>query len=82
MQRSMTLAFTTLLVAIASTPEPTRGAEAYWPGWLGPKRNGWVAYFEPPAPWPKHLKKAWQVKVGTGYGSPLVAGSSMTSVSK
>ncbi len=75
MQRSMILAFTTLLVAIASTRQAARGAEAYWPGWLGPNRNGWVEYFTPPAPWPKQLKKAWQVKVGTGYGSPLVAGN-------
>lgn len=36
MQRSMILAFTTLLVAIASTRQAARGAEAYWPGWLGP----------------------------------------------
>jgi outer membrane protein assembly factor BamB len=44
-----------------------------WTGWLGPKRNGWVSGFQPPAQWPASLTKVWEVKVGTGYGSPLVA---------
>ena len=44
-----------------------------WPGWLGPKRNGWVSGFQPPTRWPERLKKTWQVEVGIGYGSPLVA---------
>ena len=43
-----------------------------WPGWLGPKRDGWVAGFKPPAQWPKSLSQRWRVEVGTGYGSPLV----------
>jgi len=46
---------------------------ASWPGWLGPKRNGWVEHFQPPAQWPDEVKKGWQVEVGTGYSSPLVA---------
>ncbi len=44
-----------------------------WTGWLGPERNGWVEKFRPPAEWPASLKKSWQVKVGTGYGTPLVS---------
>jgi outer membrane protein assembly factor BamB len=43
-----------------------------WTGWLGPDRNGWVSNFQPPAQWPASLTKVWEVKVGTGYGSPLV----------
>lgn len=50
------------------------GADDYWPGWLGPKRDGWVSNFKPPTRWPEKLQRAWQVEVGTGYGSPLVAG--------
>jgi outer membrane protein assembly factor BamB len=50
------------------------GEEVVWPGWLGPKRNGWVRDFQPPTQWPEQLKRGWQVEVGTGYGSPLVAG--------
>jgi len=47
--------------------------KANWPGWLGPERNGRVAGFKPPEKWPEKLEKAWQVEVGTGYGSPIVA---------
>ena len=43
-----------------------------WTGWLGPKRDGWVTDFQPPAHWPKTLTKKWQLEVGTGYGSPLI----------
>ena len=50
------------------------GADGHWPGWLGPKRDGWVKDFQPPTRWPDQLKRGWQVEVGTGYGSPLVAG--------
>ncbi len=49
-------------------------ADNDWTGWLGPGRNGWVRNFQPPAQWPASLTKVWQVKVGTGYGSPLVVG--------
>ena len=47
--------------------------EIHWSGWMGPKRDGWVPDFQPPTEWPRQLKKDWQVEVGTGYGSPLVA---------
>ena len=49
-------------------------ADSVWSGWLGPNRDGWVADFQPPVEWPERLNKTWQVDVGTGYGSPLVAG--------
>jgi len=52
----------------------TAAPSPYWPGWLGPDRNGWVAGFKSPARWPARLQKAWRMPVGTGYGSPLVAG--------
>ncbi len=63
-----------IFLLIASAWQPAPGADVHWPGWLGPKRNGWVSGFKPPARWPKRLKKVWQVEVGTGYGSPLVSG--------
>ena len=47
-------------------------ADVAWPGWLGPKRNGWVSYFKPPKKWPKQLKQDWKINVGDGYGSPVV----------
>ena len=50
-------------------------AEApFWPGWLGPQRDGFVKDFRPPKHWPEKLEKAWQVDVGTGYGTPVVQG--------
>ena len=57
-------------VCQAQAPSVT---EAYWPGWLGPKRDGWVEGFQAPKSWPRKLKRGWRVKVGVGYGSPLVA---------
>ena len=56
-------------------PSVSGADEPFWPGWLGPDRSGWVNNYEPPAEWPKDLKLAWRVNVGTGYGSPLVVGS-------
>ncbi len=50
------------------------GADSpFWPGWLGSNRDGWVGDFKAPKLWPKKLIQAWQVDVGAGYGSPLVA---------
>ncbi|MEC8557669.1 MAG: PQQ-binding-like beta-propeller repeat protein [Planctomycetota bacterium] len=53
----------------------TLADERVWPGWLGAKRDGWVAKFEPPSEWPSALIRAWELPVGTGYGSPLVSGN-------
>ncbi|MDV6028547.1 MAG: PQQ-binding-like beta-propeller repeat protein [Phycisphaera sp. RhM] len=50
----------------------TDDPSAYWPGWLGINRDGWVADFKPPSRWPSDLKRRWCVTVGTGYGTPLV----------
>lgn len=62
----------TCLVLWASAS--VRAEDPTWPGWLGPERNGWVPNFESPAEWPENLSKAWELEVGTGYGSPLVDG--------
>ena len=48
--------------------------ENWWSGWRGPNRDGWVSYVDPPQQWPEKLSPRWTVPVGTGYGSPLVAG--------
>ena len=64
-----------LLLALAVSLIPVLpAAEVVWPGLLGPQRDGWVEHFKVPARWPKQLKKGWSVEVGTGYGTPLVAG--------
>lgn len=51
---------------------PLAANEAFWPGWLGPDRNGRVDYFEPPVSWPDKLKKDWSLNVGEGSSAPVV----------
>jgi outer membrane protein assembly factor BamB len=63
-----------ILLPVAGTWQSSLGAEVDWPGWRGPGRDGWVSGFRPPARWPGKLKRVWQVEVGTGYASPVVAG--------
>lgn len=60
-----------LVVCLLLTPA-VPGETARWTSMLGLKRDGWVEDFQPPAVWPKALEQQWSVKVGTGYGSPLV----------
>ncbi len=45
-----------------------------WPQWRGPNRDGAVIQFVPPSPWPEALTRQWQVEVGEGYASPVIAG--------
>lgn len=52
-------------------------SEVVWPGWLGPERDGNVADFAAPDPWPERLEKVWSVDVGEGYGSPVVSEDSI-----
>ncbi|MFH5804699.1 PQQ-binding-like beta-propeller repeat protein [Alienimonas sp. DA493] len=47
---------------------------ADWPGWLGPERDGRAAGFAETVDWTAAPTERWRVEVGTGYGSPLVAG--------
>ncbi len=43
-----------------------------WTGWLGPNRDGQVSNFVVPEEFPQELSAQWSVKVGTGYGTPVV----------
>ena len=63
-----------LLLVVRIWTFPAIGAEAFWPGWLGPNRDGWVGTFKAPKTWPAMLQTAWRIKVGEGYGTPLVIG--------
>ena len=60
-----------VLAVLAAGPVLAHDFE--WPGWLGPKRDGWVRGVKAPAKWPAKLTKKWSVQAGTGYGSPLVS---------
>ncbi len=55
----------------------TRVASADWNQWRGPNRDGKIAGFQAPNPWPKQLTRQWQVEVGTGLSSPLQVGEAV-----
>lgn len=47
-----------------------------WPQWLGPTRNNRVSLKEPvPEKIPAEPKPLWQIKIGGGFSSPVVAGN-------
>jgi outer membrane protein assembly factor BamB len=45
-----------------------------WTQFRGPSRDGIVPTAVIPKIWPKSAKRAWQVEIGEGYSSPVVAG--------
>jgi outer membrane protein assembly factor BamB len=47
---------------------------APWPQWRGPARDGVASAFTVPATWPAQLTKKWEVNVGAGHASPVIAG--------
>jgi outer membrane protein assembly factor BamB len=64
-----------LLIAVCSLFTATVVAQAPrdWPQWRGTARDG-VAAFTAPATWPATLTKRWEVSVGSGHSSPVIAG--------
>ena len=46
-----------------------------WPQWRGPNRDGAIASFTEPKPWPEKLTRKWKVEVGLGYATPVVIGN-------
>lgn len=44
-----------------------------WTQWRGPSREGIVPAAVIPKQWPKSIKRAWEVEIGEGYSSPVVA---------
>lgn len=72
MSRNNCLTSLILLISTATSASLLQAADTYWPGWLGPDRNGWVRGFQAPKQWPEGLTKIWSRSVGTGYGSPIL----------
>lgn len=73
MLRSIVVSLSAVML-LSLTNTPLSGADAHWPCWRGPGRDGWANDFKPPARWPERLERVWQVEVGTGYASPVVSG--------
>jgi outer membrane protein assembly factor BamB len=48
-------------------------AQADWPSWRGPSRDG-VSNLQTPAAWPGKLNSVWSVEVGIGHSSPVTDG--------
>ncbi len=46
-----------------------------WPQWRGAAGDAQVTDFAPPAAWPEQISKQWEVTVGSGHASPVLAGS-------
>src|SRR5918993_1706859 len=45
-----------------------------WNQWRGPRRDGVVPNFVPPATWPERPTQVWKVPAGVGHASPVVSG--------
>ncbi len=58
------------LAALAVPPS----ARADWPQWRGPRRDGVALSAALPSELPAELRRVWQVEVGVGHSSPVVAG--------
>jgi outer membrane protein assembly factor BamB len=62
-----------LIVVLGSVALSAQGVKPEWSQWRGPHRDGTVAT-PMPASWPATLTKRWEIAVGAGHSSPVVAG--------
>ncbi len=62
-------------VSDSSAGQQSGTARVEWPQWRGPARDGVASSFTPPPTWPAQLTKKWQVTVGLGHASPVIAGN-------
>jgi len=70
------------LVAAVGSGALSLAAGADWPQWRGPSRDGVAVGMTLPDPWPKELKTLWQVQVGLGHSSPVVAAGKVVVMSR
>lgn len=47
------------------------------PQWRGPNRDGIIPSYAGPKTWPEQLKQKWQLNIGAGHSSPLLAGKTI-----
>lgn len=62
-----------LFVIAAFAAQASVASAQDWAEWRGPSRDGVVPAAVVPAPWPAGLTRRWQVEIGEGYSSPVVA---------
>lgn len=61
---------TLVVIVIAAT-----SADAQWPQWRGPSRDGVAPVTSVPSTWPEKVTLKWKQPVGEGYSSPVVDGA-------
>lgn len=61
-----------VLLTVWTNSLASKTEEVFWPGWLGPNRDGQVDYFEAPTQWPQDLQRVWSKEVGEGSSMPIV----------
>jgi len=62
-----------LLVVVALTTLASTVSAQDWSQWRGPNRDGVIPAAVIPKQWPKSTRRSWQVEIGEGYSSPVVA---------
>ena len=67
-----------LLVAAAAAQQT---APAGWPQWRGPARDGTLPAGVP-LEWPPTLSKQWELPVGSGHSSPVIAGNRVVALAR
>ncbi len=63
-----------LLFVAAVMFAPALAGAQDWAQWRGPSRDGSLPAAVVPKAWPASVSRTWQVEVGEGYASPVVAG--------
>jgi hypothetical protein len=61
--------------------ETGAAATGSWPQWRGPGRDGLISATLP-AQWPESLTKRWELAVGAGHSSPVIAGNRVIVLSR
>ena len=74
------LRFAVLAIAVGAASIALRAQD--WNQWRGPSRTGVAAAFTTPSAWPDKPTKAWQVKIGSGHSSPVVAAGRVFQLSR
>jgi outer membrane protein assembly factor BamB len=63
-----------ILTVIALSVAVANVSAQDWSQWRGPNRDGVIPVAVIPKQWPKSTRRSWQVEIGEGYSSPVIAG--------